>query len=54
MEQRPIPYTRTGDDYAYAANPHDWHNMLLVTFKWVSIIAGLGLSGYFLFGIINI
>ena len=54
MEQRPIPYTSTNDDYAYAANPHDWHNVFLAILKWVAIIAGLGLSGYFLFGIINI
>ena len=52
MEQRPVvPYTSVSDEYAYGANPHDWHEIVVGTLKWLLIFAGLSLSAYFLYGI---
>jgi len=39
------------DEYAYGANPQDWHEIVVGTLKWLLIFAGLSLSGYFLYGI---
>tara|TARA_Y100000758_G_scaffold292142_1_gene247106 strand:- start:627 stop:836 length:210 start_codon:yes stop_codon:yes gene_type:complete len=35
LEQRPVvPYTSVSDEYAYGANPHDWHEIVVGTLKW--------------------
>ena len=51
MEQKPIPFTATGEGSVYIANPIDWQAILLTIAKWCLIVAGLGLSAYFGYGI---
>ena len=51
MEQKPIPFTPTGEGSVYIANPWDWQAILLTIAKWCLILSGLGLSGYFGYGI---
>ncbi len=51
MKQKPIPFTPTGEGSVYIANPWDWQAILLTIAKWCLILSGLGLSGYFGYGI---
>jgi len=51
MEQKPIPFTATGEGSVYIANPIDWQAILLTIVKWCMILFGLGLSAYFSYGI---
>ena len=51
MEQKPIPFTPTGEGSVYIANPRDWQPILLTIVKWCMILFGLGLSAYFGYGI---
>ena len=50
MEQRPASLAT--EDYVYYSSHSDWHETFVTILKVTLVTTSLGLSGYFLYGII--
>ena len=52
-QKKPISLSSDVADASYDPTPSDWHNTLTAILKGVLVITSLGLSAYFLYGILS-
>ena len=52
MKQRPLSLSSEVDDANYDPTPSDWHRTFVTILKGAVVLVSLGLSVYFLYGII--